>query len=209
MLDRFFAICLKCKDLTIPCSPNQHRFLFLIAQLFYVVVRGSALLDTKKRSVEHARCLEICHRLEQQLCDKYDEMLWNLMNNAANKTHVSLEPMFSILDPNLPGFHPLEDDEESDHYELSSDGSYVKTPSKKELRDQQMINGNGVISKIMSWITTDIDEKRAKGGISDTNVTTLMYLLIDWLKHFGFCFRTFEGEGQGTGKAEEKFPSRE
>lgn len=126
-------------------------------------VFGSALLDTKKRSVEMARCLEICRGLEQKLHDEFNEMLWDLMNNAADKTHVSLEPMFSILNPNLPGFHPFEEDDESDLYEMSADGSYVKIPSRKERREQQTKSGNTFINKIFNLFTTDVDESKAKG----------------------------------------------
>jgi hypothetical protein len=58
-------------------------------------------------------------------------------SNAADQTHSSLEIWYSCLDPNLPGFHPAEedDDEDGDLYQKGIDGNYVKTPSKREIRE--------------------------------------------------------------------------
>ena len=93
--------------------------------------------------------LEICSGLEHRLVDEFDEKLWLLMETAADKTHLSLEPMFSILNPQLPNFHPVCDDEDEE-----CDESLVKTPSKKEEHD-------GVISTLLRWMS--VDDKRAKG----------------------------------------------
>lgn len=87
------------------------------------------------------------------------------MSNAADKTHVSLEPMFSILNPSLPGFRPLEEDDDCDRYELSSDGSYVKTPSKSELREQEMTKSGGIWNKMLCLFSNEVDEQKAKGEI--------------------------------------------
>lgn len=52
--------------------------------------------------------------VEKQMIAQYEEMLWGLMENAAGATHLSLEPMFSTIDPNLPTFDQVDRDEEED-----------------------------------------------------------------------------------------------
>lgn len=136
-----------------------HYTVCSLAQTLDLLLLSRALEDTKLRSIENARSLEICHGLENQLFKEFDDMLWKLMTNAADKTHVSLEPMFSILDPNLPGFHPLEEDED-DLYKMQN-GSYVKTPSKKEMREAT--DGGGFISKLLNRMSSGVDEEKAKG----------------------------------------------
>jgi hypothetical protein len=86
------------------------------------------------------------------------------MKTAADKTHLSLEPWYSSLDPTLAGFHPVEDDQEGDLFEEASDGSYVKAPSKSELREQKM-KEDGIWNKVFSMFsaTSSIDDKKAKG----------------------------------------------
>lgn len=42
--------------------------------------------------------------VESYICDEFDDMLWELMKNAADKIHTSLEPLYSTIDPNLPTF---------------------------------------------------------------------------------------------------------
>lgn len=111
--------------------------------------------------------LEICSGLEHRLVDEFDEQLWLLLETAADKTHLSLEPMFSILNPQLPNFHPVcDEDEECDEYE-------VKTPSKKE-------EAGSVISRLLSWIS--VDDKKAKGETVYTSTFsechTMSYLIL-------------------------------
>ena len=113
-----------------------------------------ALADAKLRP-ETSRLIEICPGLEQRLIDEFDERLWDLLEVAADKTHLSLEPMFSILNPTLPNFNPVEEDDEGD-LEMSSDGSYAKTPRKIALEES-----GGFLGKLLSWIT--VDDNKAKG----------------------------------------------
>ena len=116
----------------------------------------------KQQSVDTDRLLEICPGLDNRLSDKFDDMLWLLMQHAADSLHLSLEPWYSCLDPNLPNFHPIEEDQGNELYEESGDGSFVKTPSKKELREQK-INEEGVLSKFLSFFQSSVDDKKAKG----------------------------------------------
>ena len=121
-------------------------------------------MDMKRRSIDAVRLLEICPRIDSCLTEKFDDMLWLLMKNAADKTHLSLEPWYSSLDPALAGFHPVEDDQEGDLFEYASDGSYVKAPSKSELREQKM-KEDSIWNKLFSVFsaTSSIDDKKAKG----------------------------------------------
>ena len=99
--------------------------------LFQVAVRDTKLWDTKM-----LRLLEICPGLESRLAVQFDDMLWDLMQNAARQTYLSMKPWYSCLNPNLPNFHPQEDEDESSDLFESRDGSYVKTPSKREVNQQ-------------------------------------------------------------------------
>lgn len=45
----------------------------------------------RQRSVDTNRLLEICPGLENRISGSFDEMLWLLMQKAADKTHLSLE----------------------------------------------------------------------------------------------------------------------
>jgi hypothetical protein len=42
--------------------------------------------------------------VEKWLIGKYDTMIWELMCFASEKTHISLEPMYTTVNPNLPTF---------------------------------------------------------------------------------------------------------
>ncbi len=116
----------------------------------------------KLRSVDIQRLLEICPGLENRLSGQFDDMLWELMQNAAENTQLSIEPKFSCLIPNLPNFHPLEEDKDGDLYEIKG-GDYVKTPRKSEIREQQMKEGSGILTSFFSFFQTSVDEKKAKG----------------------------------------------
>ena len=117
--------------------------------------------DMKLRSVNTDRLIEICPGLENRLTDRFDDMVWQLMKHAADNMHLGMEPWYSCLDPNLPNFHPIEEDDDADLYEYAG-GSYVKTPSKSELREQKM-KEEGVLSKVLSMFTSYVDDKKAKG----------------------------------------------
>jgi hypothetical protein len=83
------------------------------------------------------------------------------MQNAADKTHLSMEPWYSCLDPTLPGYHPANEDNDVDFYEYK-DGDYVKTPSKGQHREQMNKENGGLVAKMLSLFVTSVDEKKAK-----------------------------------------------
>ena len=72
--------------------------------------------------------------VERFLISEFDSMLWALMTNVADKTHCSLEPMYSTVDPNLPTFYANRIDStegEEDTYVIKN-GTYMRIQSKKE-----------------------------------------------------------------------------
>jgi hypothetical protein len=44
--------------------------------------------------------------IERFLATEYDDMLWTLMERVSGGTHISLEPMYSTIDPSLPTSTP-------------------------------------------------------------------------------------------------------
>eukprot|EP00804_Cyclotella_cryptica_P002740 CCRYP_009637-RA/>CCRYP_009637-RA protein AED:0.03 eAED:0.02 QI:0/0/0/1/1/1/4/0/825 len=103
-----------------------------------------ALQDMAYRDANTSQLLKSCPLLKQHLKNTFDDMIWEIMNDAADRTHLSLEPWYSCLDPTLPGFQPNEGEEDEDSnddedlYQLTSDGSYVKTPHKREIREKKL-----------------------------------------------------------------------
>ena len=65
-------------------------------------------------------------------------MLWSLMTNVSNKTHFSLGPMYSTVDPNLPTFYAKKinsTEGEEDTY-VYKNGAYTRLQSK-EKKDEE------------------------------------------------------------------------
>ena len=63
-----------------------------------------ALADIKQGERFSATFQMIPIAVERFLTSEFDAMLWNLMQEASDQTHGSLEPMYSTIDPNLPTF---------------------------------------------------------------------------------------------------------
>ena len=85
--------------------------------------------DVKSHCTGANRLLEICPGLDGHVTQKFNGMLWNLMENASNMTQLNLEPMYSTLNPKLPNFHPLENDNHNGRvlYEKGPDGNFFVT----------------------------------------------------------------------------------
>lgn len=69
--------------------------------------------------------------VERYLAQHFDDVLWELMKNAAEKTHLSLEPMYSTVNPNLPTFHPTDLDDSVDD-EKAKEGFLAKMTKRFE-----------------------------------------------------------------------------
>ncbi|VEU40799.1 unnamed protein product [Pseudo-nitzschia multistriata] len=64
-----------------------------------------ALQDVKQGERFSAEFKQIPAAVERFLQSEFDSVLWNLLKNASNEVHSSMEPMYSSIDPNLPTFH--------------------------------------------------------------------------------------------------------
>ncbi len=123
------------------------------------------------RSVDTSRIIEICPGLENCLAAKFDDMLWIMMQNAAEKTHVAMDPWYSCLDPSLPGFQPRT----GDHDECEPEGHCIMDPSGKRIQvDYNAREGvfkakegagwmSSVLPSLSSFLGKSVDERKAKG----------------------------------------------
>ncbi len=93
-----------------------------------------ALRDVKEDAAFSKQFCFLPSGIEHLLVSKFDDMVWELMETAADRTHVSLEPMYSSLNPRLPNFDLLEDEDDSlqTYTFCNKTNEYVKTPNKKE-----------------------------------------------------------------------------
>jgi len=111
--------------------------------------------------------------VEKELNDRFDKVLWKLMENAAEKTHLSLEPMYSTVDPNLPTFNPSRmDHTENDEAQegmiqklkaklmsLTLSGSEAKRYLKEENRTRANTKRHFLPDERTSMITADETKK--------------------------------------------------
>ena len=115
---------------------------FLIKHVGQIFRRmfGIALEDVKQRDEFSATLKLMPSSVESFLGGKFDDMLWKVMEDAANSSHEALAPMYSTLDPTLPTFNAtyLEDDEDEELF-THHEGQYVKTPSKKDSFVSQIV----------------------------------------------------------------------
>lgn len=91
----------------------------IFRNLFQVALKDiSALPDMK-------HLFDICPGMENFVTNKFDDMVWALMENAAATTHLAIEPYYSCLDPNIPNFRPPENDTDDEGEEIDLNESIV------------------------------------------------------------------------------------
>ena len=90
--------------------PGINFFIKHVGQIFRDLFRV-ALMD-----LPETKLFEICPGMESFVTNKFEDMVWDLMESAAENTHLAIKPYYSCLDPNLPNFRPpeVDSDEESD-----------------------------------------------------------------------------------------------
>ena len=109
--------------------------------------------------------------VEKYLNQHFDDVLWGVMENAASKTHLAIEPMFSTVNPNLPTFHAthLIDNHENEKLKesfigsltkrlaslASGNGSQVKAYLKQENRERAMDKQNFLPEERTTMITNE------------------------------------------------------
>lgn len=121
---------------------------------------GIALEDVKEGD-EISKTLKLLPpTVERDLIQMFDETLWTLMKDAADKSHIALEPMYSSLDSTLPTFHPIDEgtSDEPELYVKGTDNQFKKKEAKKETIMNAFM-GN-LKSKMDSFLS--IDGKIAK-----------------------------------------------
>ena len=83
----------------------------IFRNLFQVALKDISNLPETKH------LFDICPSMESFVTNKFDDMVWALMENAAATTHLAIEPYYSCLDPNLPNFRPPEQDSDNEDEE--------------------------------------------------------------------------------------------
>ena len=120
-----------------------------------------ALEDIKKGSELSLTFQLLPANIYKLLTTEYEEMLWDLMVNAVDKIHCSVEPLFSTIDPSIPTFHSLPRNDISTGiplYVRQQNGNYVPAASEKEKTEKSLmewasqkvtalVNGSGTQAK--------------------------------------------------------------
>lgn len=103
-----------------------------------------AMDDIKHGEQFSATFQQLPSAVERHLSNTYDEMLWALLDQAAEQTHRCLGPMYSTVNPNLPTFHATEWEDETAGTNsgtfIKQGDKYVPKPSKKEEVEEGMIS---------------------------------------------------------------------
>jgi len=85
--------------------------------------------------------------VENFLMAEFDSMLWSLMQEAAENIHTALEPLYSIIDPNLPTFHacsPSEDGDSGSEEEGKQNGGIMASAVNRLMA---ALSGSGAAAK--------------------------------------------------------------
>ena len=127
-----------------------------------------ALEDVKQGEKFSAEFKQIPTGVERFLQSEFDDMLWNLLVNASNEVHSSMEPMYSSIDPNLPTFHceRLVNHAPKDHF-VKKGEEYVSVDedSKEQFEDGWMSSIKGK----MAALVNNKSNNSAKSFLKDEN----------------------------------------
>ena len=113
--------------------------------------------------------------VQHHLIDEFNNMLLNLMNEAAKNVHTSLKPMYSTIDPNLPTFMAGEyENDEGNDYEndakllswakdkLKATFSLSSSEAKNILKEQSKARAKTKKSFLQDQRTSMITEEETK-----------------------------------------------
>jgi len=102
-------------------------------------------LDDIRHGEEFSATFKLLPRgVENYLNKSFDDVLWSLMKNAAEKTHLALEPMYSTVDPTLPTFHPTNLDYNADD---GKEKEQFLTRMTKKRKFESFVSGSGTEAK--------------------------------------------------------------
>lgn len=98
-----------------------------------------ALEDIKMGEKDSTQFQLIPNGLEGFIVSEFDEMLWEILVTTADQVHVSVDPMYSSIDPNLPTFYArkLISGNTDNHYVRQNDGTFVPVSEKAEQEHSQ------------------------------------------------------------------------
>lgn len=80
-----------------------------------------AVDDVKEGGHESSTYRHLPDKVETFLVARFDDALWELMEDASMKTHTGLEPMYRTIDPNLPTFHEYSEAKSDDEHEKAKE----------------------------------------------------------------------------------------
>ncbi|GKY97236.1 hypothetical protein MPSEU_000682000 [Mayamaea pseudoterrestris] len=102
-----------------------------------------AMLDVKQGKEKSATYKLVPPAVEAHLSSEFDTMLWDIMKTAAERTHYSVEPLYTTVNPGLPNFMPASGLDQMRSYRLDADGEYVLVPSQKDTVEESWKEGFG------------------------------------------------------------------
>jgi Dynamin family len=123
------------------CHPGINFLVKHVGQIFRRLFHVA--LDDIRHGEELSAIFQLLPRnVESHLNQHFDKILWKLMENAAEKTHLALEPMYSTVNPNLPTFQPTDLEENMD--EEKAKESFMK---RMATRFESLISGSSSEAK--------------------------------------------------------------
>jgi hypothetical protein len=162
-------------------------------------------LDDVRQGERFSETFKLLPRgVENYLTQHFDDFLWELMKTAAEMTHLSLEPMYSTVNPNLPTFQArdLDDDLEDEATRerfisgmksklkaiVSGSGSEAKAYLKSENRNRALLKKKFLPDERTAMITTDESQKILQRSFE--YIVALMEFIVHFLRfqldHFLF-----------------------
>lgn len=89
------------KDVTHPGINNLVKYVGSILRRLFIL----ALEDIKEGEEFSTTFKLLPSAVEKHLFSAFDTMLWDLMKDAADKTHCAMKPIYTTINPNVPAFH--------------------------------------------------------------------------------------------------------
>eukprot|EP00977_Amphora_coffeiformis_P000076 scaffold19_cov169-Amphora_coffeaeformis.AAC.1 len=128
-----------------------------------------ALEDVKKGEQFSRMFSNLPGGVEKQMIAQYEEMLWGLMEKAAEATHLSLEPMFSTIDPNLPTFNTQQ----------HSGGSEEDDVTEETVQEESLASMVANFGKTLRRYSSGREAKKQMRRASIKHITTKKCFLPD------------------------------
>jgi hypothetical protein len=106
-----------------------------------------AFVDVKAGGESSATFRLIPEQAENFLLKEFEDMLWELMKVAANKAIISLEPMYTTIDPTIPTFPSDADDEIQEFYDRAEEDPNMAYGFMQKMKNFSLFSPSKVKSK--------------------------------------------------------------